>query len=130
MITNFSKIFCINCLADNVPFSKLNYNEFVTSVKKGVINSCDKVIDFVPSNFQQKIFDNLNAAINNNTFDLDNDDEVMPTIDCKYYSIDDFLLQILVLPGHFLYYITISILLSYILRISVLPLKCLTLHLI
>ena len=88
------QFFCINCIADNVAFSRLNSNEFITSVKKGVINSNEKSLDFIPSDFQQNIFDKLNSAINNNAFDLDTDesedDEVMPTIDCQYYSIDEF----------------------------------------
>lgn len=87
--------FCINCVSENLPFSKLNNNEFSISVKKGVINSDDKHVDFVPSDFQQKIFDKLNAAINNNAFDLDTENEsdggdVIPTIDCQYYSVEDF----------------------------------------
>ena len=86
---------CVNCIAENIPFSKLNNNEFTISVKKGVINSSEKEINFVPSNFQQKVFDKLNSAINNNAFDLDteiedDDDEVIPTIDCQYYNVDDF----------------------------------------
>ena len=86
---------CVNCIAENIPFSKLNNNEFTISVKKGVINSSDKEINFVPSDFQQKVFDKLNSAMNNNAFDLgteieDDDDEVIPTIDCQYYNVDDF----------------------------------------
>ena len=82
-------------MAENIPFSKLNNNQFVISVKKGVQNSSDKDVNFIPSDFQQKIFDKLNSAINNNGFDLDTkiedeDDEVIPTIDCKYYNVDDF----------------------------------------
>ena len=80
------QFFCVNCVAENIPFSKLNNNEFIISVKKGVINSCEKDIDFVPSDFQQKIFDKRNSAINNNAFDLiteNEDDEVIPTIDCN-----------------------------------------------
>ena len=87
--------FCINCLADNIPFSKLNNNEFCISVKKGVISSDDVDTNFVPSDFQQHIFDQLNQEINNNAFDLDTEnnnfgDEIIPAIDCQYYSIDDF----------------------------------------
>ena len=44
--------------------------------------------------FSKKVFDKLNSAINNNAFDLDteieDDDEVIPTIDCQYYNVDDF----------------------------------------
>ena len=59
------------------------------------MNPGEKDINFVPSGFQQNIFDKLNSAINNNAFDLDTeiedeDDEVIPTIDCKYYNVDDF----------------------------------------
>ena len=87
--------FCLNCLAENIPFSKLNSNEFDISVKKGVINSSDARVDFVPTNFQKNIFNQLNSAINNNAFDLDTDIDsgdgnLIPTVDCKYYSIDDF----------------------------------------
>ena len=87
--------FCINCISDNIPYSVLNNTEFSISVKKGVINSEEKHVDFVPSAFQQNMFDQLNAAINNNAFDLDADSdnaegEVITTIDCQYYSVDDF----------------------------------------
>ena len=81
-------------MADNVPFSKLNNNEFSISVKNGILNPNDCHVDFVPSEYQQNVFDTLNSAISNNAFDLDNDDgsdgDPIPTIDCKYYSIDDF----------------------------------------
>ena len=81
-------------MADNVPFSKLNNNEFSISVKNGILNTNDCQMNFVPSDYQQKVFDTLNSAISNNAFDLDNEDESdgdpIPTIDCKYYSIDDF----------------------------------------
>ena len=85
---------CICCMADNVPFSKLNNNEFSISVKNGILNTNDCQMNFVPSDYQQKVFDTLNSAISNNAFDLDNEDESdgdpIPTIDWKYYSIDDF----------------------------------------
>ena len=81
-------------MVDNVPFSKLNYNEFSVSVKNGILNPNDCHVDFVPSEYQQNVFGTLNSAISNNAFDLDNDDESdgdpIPTIDCKHYSIDDF----------------------------------------
>ena len=69
--------------------------EFNISVKKGVINSEENHVDFVPSAFQQNMFDQLNAAINNNAFDRDTDSdnaerEVIPSIDCQYYSVDNF----------------------------------------
>ena len=93
---NISEIFiCITCMSNNIPFSKLNNNEFHVSVKKGIINSNDCRVDFTPSNFQQKCFDKLNSAINNNAFDLDtdlegDDGDIIPTIDCRYYNLDEF----------------------------------------
>ena len=81
----------MNCLAENIPFSKLNNNEFYVSVKKGVINSNKKNVEFSPSEYQQKIFDKLNSAINNNAFGLDIDeDDDCEAINCKFYNIDDF----------------------------------------
>ena len=87
--------FCINCLSDNIPFSKLNNNEFEISDKKGLLFSDLDKIDFIPSDYQKNVFEKLNLAINNNAFDLDTEfdteeNEVTSTIDCKYYDIDDF----------------------------------------
>ena len=69
-------------------FQNLINNEFAISVKKGIMNANEKVDDFEPSEYQQKMFNKLNIAINNNAFDLDtdnNDDnnEVLPAIDCN-----------------------------------------------
>ena len=87
--------FCINCLADSVPFSKLNNNEFGVSVQKGIINSDDVDTNFVPTDFQKHIFDQLNREINNYAYDLDTEDnnfggDIIPAIDCQFYSIDEF----------------------------------------
>ena len=94
-VKNADEIFiCINCISENMPFSKLNNTEFYVLNKKGLINSEENHVDFVPSDFQQKIFDKLNAAINNNAFDLDTEDEnadnMMTAVDCQYYTFDDF----------------------------------------
>ena len=81
-------------MSENVPFSNLINNDFCVTVKKGVINPNDSHLDFTPSDFQQKVFDELNSAINNNAFDLDTDEgengDSIPTIDCKYYSVEEF----------------------------------------
>ena len=70
-------------------------NEFSVSVKKGIINSDEIDTNYVPSDFQRQLFDRLNSDINNNAFDLDTEndnfeEDIIPTIDCKYYSTDDF----------------------------------------
>ena len=93
---NISDVFiCINCTSRNIPFSNLNNNEFFISVQRGVINSNDSRVEFTPTDFQQKCFDELNLAINNNAFDLDTDtdgdnDNNITSIDCRYYSLDEF----------------------------------------
>ena len=90
------EFFCINCVADNVAFSRLNNNEFSVSVKKGVINSEEVDTNFIQSDYHKHIFDQINSEINNNAFDFntENDDiengNVIPAIDCRYYSIDNF----------------------------------------
>ena len=94
---DYKSFFCLNCVSENLPFSLLNNTEFSISVNKGVINSEDQVVDFIPTSYQTNLFNQLNAAINNNAFDLDTDlsgqsDErdIIPSINCQYYSIDDF----------------------------------------
>ena len=94
-INQDENFFCINCLAKNVPFSKLNNSEFGVSVQKGIINSDNIDSNFVPSDYQKHIFDSLNRNINNYAYDLDTEDnnfgeDFIPAIDCQYYSIDDF----------------------------------------
>ena len=93
-VNEHEQFICINCMSENVPFSNLNNNEFFVTVKKGVINPNDIHLDFTPSDFQQNVFDQLNTAINNNAFDLDTDEgdngDSIPTIDCKYYSVEEF----------------------------------------
>jgi hypothetical protein len=87
--------FCVNCFSTIFPFSRLNNNEFEISVEKGIINTDDKSISLKLSEFQQQIFDDLNTAMNSNAFDLegddeDNEDNIIPTIKCNYYTTDLF----------------------------------------
>ena len=94
-INQDENFFCLNCLAHNIPFSKLNNSEFGVSVKKGVLNSDEVDTNFVPTDFQKHIFDQINKEINNYAFDLDTEgnnfgDDIIPSIDCQYYSIDEF----------------------------------------
>ena len=85
--------YCIKCSAENIPFSSLNDNQFENCVKKGINHFLDADVNFNPSTYEQRIFDKLNNAINNNAFDLseeDNDDNNDITIECNYYSVDEF----------------------------------------
>ena len=91
--------YCINCIAENIPFSKLNDNEFTVLVKMGILNANEVNTDFTPSAYQKELFDRLKTAVNNNEFDLnaennednEDNDNVIPSINCNYYSIEDFI---------------------------------------
>ena len=80
------QFYCIKCTAENIAFSTLNDNQFDICVKKGVTHLLDTDISFRPSVDEQRLFDKLNNAINNNAFDLtdgDNEDNNDITIDCN-----------------------------------------------
>ena len=87
--------FCMNCLKNNMPFSSLNDNEFYIAVTKGVLNSKNSEPSFTPSDYQKRIIEQFNWTINNNAFDLDagseeNEEEIIPALNCNYYSIEEF----------------------------------------
>ena len=88
--------YCINCIAENLPFSKLNNNEFSALIKFGVLNANEENTDFEPLAYQKELFDRLNTAINNNAFDLDvedndDNDKGSPSINYNYYTTEDFI---------------------------------------
>ena len=84
--------YCITCIAENIAFSTLNDNQFEVFVKKGINHLLDDVI-FKPTIMEQHLFHKLNDAINRNAFDITeeaNEDNNDVQIDCKYYSLDEF----------------------------------------
>jgi hypothetical protein len=84
--------FCIKCTAQNIAFSSLNDNQFEICVKNGINYLPDTDISFKPSDSDQRLFNKLNNAINNNAFDVvqeDNEENNDLTIDCNYYSLDE-----------------------------------------
>ena len=90
--------FCVNCIKENMHFSDLNDNEFYVSVKMGTLHNSEIAAEFVPSDFQKKVLEQLNTAINNNAFDLDADEtddyeneDIIPALNCNYYTLDEFL---------------------------------------
>ena len=85
--------FCIKCCAENIAFSTLNDNQFEICVKKGLNFLLDEDAGFKHSASDQQLFNKLNYAINNNAFgqtEEDNDDTNEASIDCKYYSSNEF----------------------------------------
>ena len=85
--------FCLNCLEEEIPFTKLNDNEFETFLKLDILESVnDSNIQLKPSPSQQLIIDKLNSLIaqNNNDKD-DSDSEFDQPTSCSYYSCDEFI---------------------------------------
>ena len=83
---NPKNFYCIKCVAKNIPFSDLTDNELFASLK-GINTSLNS--PFSPS--QQKLFDKLNNFINQNSINsASNNNDEEASIDCKYYSIDEF----------------------------------------
>ena len=83
--------YCISCIEDNMPFTKLSDPDYYAIVKKGVMLS-DEVIqnDQLSTLRCQDYIDKLNSYIVNSNSQNDNEDENFSPIDCRYYSIDDF----------------------------------------
>jgi exonuclease III len=86
------RFYCISCIQDNIPFTKLTDPDYYATVKKGVMIS-DEVLenDQLSTLNCQKYIEELNSYISNSITQNDNeDDNSLPPIDCKYYSVDDF----------------------------------------
>ena len=81
-------------MSDFVPFSNLNDNQFDVLLEKGVNFHNEDTIDLAPKGNQKILFDQLNKAIQNSLTELnnsdDNGDTDAPSLDCQYYSTDDF----------------------------------------
>ena len=87
-------LFCLNCIKESLPFSFLNNNEFFVSVIKGALNTKSVNLDFMPSEFQQNMFEQLNNYVNKSFLvNDDNDDDDYLTqnyVNCQYYGINEF----------------------------------------
>ena len=84
--------YCISCIKDNMPFTKLSDPEYYAVVKKGVVFSDEVIKNNRLSALSCKDYiDKLNSYIANSTSQNGNEDDFsLPPTDCKYYSIDDF----------------------------------------
>ena len=83
--------FCIICLEDNIPFTKLSDNEFYFAIIKGINTQlCDdniKVQFF--SEHQKKYIKNINDLLKRTTCDSVDDDNTT-TINCNYFDVSEF----------------------------------------
>ena len=85
-------------LASKFPFSILTDNLFNITVNNGVLNSDDIDVNFSPSDYQKNIFneikeltDNIHQSDNDDPeSENDSEDNFLPTINCEYYTLDDF----------------------------------------
>ena len=89
--------YCIDCTTEIFPFSSLNDNQFYMTANKGILNSENVQLDLTLTEYQKEVCNNLNTLINNNAFDLDTEndtedvnEEILPAINCEYYTIDEF----------------------------------------
>ena len=94
--------FCMKCISDILPFSSLNDVQYKMAITKGILNTQDTNLNISLTPFQQKLCNELNTMINNNAFDLncseddndediDDENQVLPTINCNYFTSDEFL---------------------------------------
>jgi hypothetical protein len=82
--------YCIRCIEENIPFSKLSDNEF--KISRGIssfINENETNIQFF-SDDQQKYLQNINKVINRTSCDPIDDNEDSQIPNCSYYSVDEF----------------------------------------
>ena len=87
---NTKHFYCITCMAENIPFTNLTDTE-ISAYLKGINILLNSSHEFNPS--QQRLFDKLNNFINQNSHNSnmsDNNDDEEVSINCKYYSIDEF----------------------------------------
>ena len=85
---------CLPCKSDIVPFTDLNNNQFDVLLDKGINYHDDENINFAPSGDQKILFEQLNIAIKSSMIEIesnsDHDSIEAPTLDCRYYNIDEF----------------------------------------
>ena len=82
--------YCIKCIEKNIPFSKLSNNEFNISVTKAINTNDDEEthLQFF-SDDQQNYLKKINNMLNRTSGEITPDDE-SPSINCNYYSVDEF----------------------------------------
>ena len=97
LLKNYSTWFCINCVDEIFPFSRITDNELklmFCSDKLLDINDLPSDLDVFPSfenNELYKKFNDFFTSQSIGSFETDDDDEFSSNpINCKYFNIDDF----------------------------------------
>ena len=85
--------FCLKCLENEIPFSKLNDNEFESFLKYEVLESENNInIRLNTSPAQQTIINKINNLIElSNCINDESDSEYDQQIPCNYYSSVEFI---------------------------------------
>ena len=83
--------YCIKCTAASIPFMSLNDNHFNIAVTKGINCPNETEVRFDPSPSDKLIYDKLNQAINAFDPNEENNKDEIATINCKYYSNNEFI---------------------------------------
>ena len=83
---------CMQCNHTIFPFMSLNNDQFYTFVKKGVLLNDESTLELNLSPDQKMFMDRITNQIKSHKFDISDDeiDEFEDTVNCKYYSADDF----------------------------------------
>ena len=82
--------FCLKCIEENIPLTKLSDNEFDIHITKGI--NTNLTDDDLKSNFfsqdQKQFLKNINDVLNRTTGDEIDDDSNDQQINCNYYDIE------------------------------------------
>ena len=104
-LENPDSFICINCTGTIFPFSNINDTQLKLSMLSNSVSAEELDLCFTPTEFQMDIFNRLNQLMNTDTIDSEDDDDdranILPMINCKYYSIDQFVAQSYNEKNHF-----------------------------
>ena len=84
--------YCLHCMKDLIPFSKLNNSEFDKVSAKGEnFNFTSTTVNEPQSSIQHLMYDRINNWINKlNLKTLDDDNIVTNESNCNYFTVDEF----------------------------------------
>ena len=90
---NESNFECIFCFAIKFPFASLTSNNFEVTVNNGALNPDNVELNFSPTEYQKHVFNEISHLTfnNNEEIETDEDEEIIPSVNCEYYTCDDFL---------------------------------------
>ena len=85
-------LFCVKCLENNIPFTKLTDDEFKLSITQGIntqLSEDNNKIQFF-SQQQKKYLKNINDVLQRTTCETSDSDNNATNVNCNYYDVDEF----------------------------------------